>query len=186
MRKVYIFLADGFEETEALATLDVIRRAGIEAFTVSVQNNDKVTGSHRITVIPDLAFDEIAAQVTADDILVFPGGMPGTKTLAANENLIALMKKHYSEGGAVAAICAAPGLVLSQLSGLEGRKMTCFDGFEEPLIAKGAKYIKTPAVMDGNIITGRGAGCAVDFGLEIVSLLEGPAAVEKVRAGMMI
>ena len=186
MKKVYIFLADGFEETEALATLDVVRRGGIEALTVSVQNKDRVEGSHGITVLPDATLDEISGKITSEDVLVFPGGMPGSKTLASNERLIKIMLTHYSEGGAVAAICAAPGLVLSQLPELNGVKMTCFDGFETPLQAKGAEYVKVPAIRDGNIITGRGAGCAIDFGLEIVDFLKGQETVKKVRAGMMI
>lgn len=186
MSKVYIFLADGFEETEAIATLDVIRRGGIEARTVSVQNKSKVTGSHGLTVLADTVMDEVIGNVGTDDVLVFPGGMPGSKTLAADKKLVKMMLSHYSGGGAVAAICAAPGLVLSQLPDIAGKKMTCFDGFEEPLIAKGAEYVKVLAVKDGNIITGRGAGCAIDFGLEIVNHISGPETVKKVRAGMMI
>jgi 4-methyl-5(b-hydroxyethyl)-thiazole monophosphate biosynthesis len=86
----------------------------------------------------------------------------------------------------VAAICAAPGLVASQLPDLRGKRFTCFDGFEDALIAKGAEYVKAPAVSDGNLITGRGAGCAIDFGCEIVRMLKGADAVSKVRHGMML
>ncbi len=118
--------------------------------------------------------------------MVFPGGMPGTKNLASDAELMALMKEHYRAGGSVAAICAAPGLVVSQLDGIEGKKFTCFDGFESYMEAKGAVYVKAPAVVDGNLITGRGAGCAVDFGLAVLSRIKGENAVAQVRRGMML
>jgi len=97
-----------------------------------------------------------------------------------------MMKRHYAAGGTVAAICAAPGLVLSQLDGLEGKKFTCFEGFQDALIGKGAVYTPESTVTDGRIITGRGAGHAVSFGLAILSYLRGPEAAEKVKSGLML
>ena len=178
MKGTHIFLAEGFEDTEAIATLDVLRRAGIEVKTVSMNEDRLVTSSRGVSVLADVIFSDIkgeAGKAGASDVMVFPGGMPGTKHLAENRDLIELMKQHYADGGIVAAICAAPGLVASQL-----------DGFEDALIAKGAEYVKAPAVSDGNLITGRGAGCAIDFGCEIARKLKGADAVSKVRHGMML
>lgn len=191
MKGSFVFLADGFEETEALATLDVLRRGGIEAQTVSIDDEGFVTGSHGITVAVDMVWSEFLINArlngtTEEDLLVFPGGMPGTKNLAADEDLMKLMAKHYDEGGVVAAICAAPGLVASQLDGLQGKKFTCFDGFQEYMIAKGAEYVQAPAVTDGNLITGRGAGCAIDFGLAILARIKGEEVAAKVKHAMML
>lgn len=191
MKGSYIFLARGFEETEALATLDVLRRGGMKVLTVSIDGDLEVTGSHGIGVLADMTWGEFCGSVektgtAAEDVMVFPGGMPGTKNLAADAELMDLMKAHFAEGGTVAAICAAPGLVASQLDGLEGRKFTCFDGFQDNLLAKGAVYEKAPAVADGNLITGRGAGCAVDFGLAILTAVKDKNAADDVRRGMML
>ena len=189
MKGIHIFMADGFEDTEAIATLDVLRRAGLEVKTVSMNKDRLVTSSRGVPMFADTIFSEIKGnpgKTGSADVMVFPGGMPGTKHLAENQELIALMKEHFADGGIVAAICAAPGLVVSQLPDLKGRRFTCFDGFEEKLIAKGAEYVKAPAVADGNLVTGRGAGCAVDFGCEIVRKLCGEAAVARVRYGMML
>ena len=121
-----------------------------------------------------------------EDVLYLPGGMPGSKKLAQHEELMEILLDHWARGGAVAAICAAPGLVVSQLPGLEGRKFTCFEGFEDALIGKGAVYTPESTVTDGNLITGRGAGHAVNFGLAILRYLKGDEAAEKVKAGLML
>ena len=185
-------MADGFEETEALATLDVLRRGKIDALTVSIKEEETlVTGSHGIPVVADQSFSEFMSSLKEEgtgpyDVMIFPGGMPGTRNLAAHGQLMDIMKRHRATGGTVAAICAAPGLVVSQLDGLEGIRFTCYDGFEEHLLAKGAEYVKAPAVADGTLITGRGAGCAIDFGLKILEHLRGPEAAAAVRKGLMI
>ena len=191
MKGVYIFLAEGFEEIEALATVDVLRRGGINAQTVSINENITVQGAHGILVVADMRCSRFKADAYFDgtdenDVMIFPGGMPGTKNLAENEELMDIMKRHYSEGGTVAAICAAPGLVVSQLPSLEGKVFTCYDGFEAAPMAKGGEYVKAPCVADGNLITGRGPGCAVDFGLAIVEHLKGTDLAKEIRASMMI
>lgn len=112
--------------------------------------------------------------------------MPGSRNLAGTEELMRIMKNHYVMGGTVAAICAAPGLVLSQLSSVSGLAFTCFDGFEAPMIAKGAVYTPESVVIDGRMITGRGAGHAVNFGLHILAYLKGEEAAAKVKAGLML
>lgn len=191
MKGVYIFLANGFEEIEALATLDVLRRGGVDVKTVSVLYDKFVTGSHKTTVVADMTYGEFKAEVQLDgtdesDVMIFPGGMPGTRNLAENGEIINFMRLHYAEGGAVAAICAAPGLVVSQLPSLQGKHFTCFDGFEDAPVARGGIYEKKPAVRDGNLITGRGAGCAVEFGLAILAHLKGEEAVVAVRHSLML
>ena len=191
MKGVYIFLANGFEEIEALATLDVLRRGGVDVKTVSVLYDKFVTGSHKTTVVADMTYGEFKAEVQLDgtdesDVMIFPGGMPGTRNLAENGEIINFMRLHYAEGGAVAAICAAPGFVVSQLPSLQGKHFTCFDGFEDAPVARGGIYEKKPAVRDGNLITGRGAGCAVEFGLAILAHLKGEEAAAAVRHSLML
>lgn len=191
MKGVYIFLANGFEEIEALATLDVLRRGGVNVKTVSVLYDKFVTGSHKTTVVADMTYGEFKAEVQLDgtdesDVMIFPGGMPGTRNLAENGEIINFMRLHYAEGGAVAAICAAPGLVVSQLPSLQGKHFTCFDGFEDAPVARGGIYEQKPAVRDGNLITGRGAGCAVEFGLAILAHLKGEEAAAAVRHSLML
>lgn len=191
MKGVYIFLANGFEEIEALATLDVLRRGGVDVKTVSVLYDKFVTGSHKTTVVADMTYGEFKAEVQLDgtdesDVMIFPGGMPGTRNLAENGEIINFMRLHYAEGGAVAAICAAPGLVVSQLPSLQGKHFTCFDGFEDAPVARGGIYEQKPAVRDGNLITGRGAGCAVKFGLAILAHLKGEEAAAAVRHSLML
>lgn len=191
MKGVYIFLADGFEDIEALGTLDVLRRGGVEASLVSVSDEPFVVSSHRVAVGVDYTFEELVDSADLDsaseeDVMIFPGGMPGSKTLASHKELIKLMKKHYAAGGTVAAICAAPGLVLSQLGGLDEHIMTCFDGFESGLIDAGAAFVPKQAFTSERIITGRSAGYGIPFGLEILKKIKGEDAAEKVRAAMLL
>ena len=191
MKGIYIFLADGFEETEAFATLDMLRRAELPVKTVSTQYDKFVVGAHKVPVVADMVFGEFKANLELEgtdegDIMIFPGGLPGAQSLADNKDLMSLAKLHWMEGGAIAAICAAPGLVVSQLPHLEGRKFTCYAGFEKNLLDKGAVHCNAPAVVDGNLITGRGPGCAIEFGLSIVGYLCGEEVQEQVRAGLLI
>jgi len=182
-------LADGFEDMEALGTRDVLLRGGIDVRTVSITNEYMVESSHGLAVSVDTNWNDLEVMepgTGAEDVMIFPGGMPGSKNLAQHEELMEIMQDHYARGGAVAAICAAPGLVVSQLPGLEGKRFTCFDGFQDPLIAKGAIFTPESTVTDGQIITGRGAGHAVNFGLAILRYLKGDQAAEKVKAGLML
>lgn len=191
MKGVYLFLADGFEEIEALATVDVLRRAAVEVRTVSITGMPVVNGAHGVPVTADLTWPEFKSGVVscgtdAGDTMIFPGGMPGTKNLAENQELMEMMRAHYAEGGTLAAICAAPGLVIPQLPTLAGKRFTCYDGFEDAPLAKGGEYVREAAVSDGNLITGRGPGCAVDFALAIVSHLKSPELAGEIRSAMMI
>lgn len=188
MKGINIFLADGFEDVEAMATNDVLRRAGLEVNLISIYDEPMVESSHGATVQAAFTLDEVDLDATPNglqDFMIFPGGMPGTRNLAACEPLMEAMKAHYAAGGSVAAICAAPGLVISQLDGLEGMEFTCFDGFQEALIAKGGVFTPKPAVRSGRIITGRSAGHAISFGLEILKVLN-PDKVEAVKNAMYL
>ena len=191
MKGTYIFLADGFEISEALTTVNMLRRGGINVKTVSIYDDRIVTSSNRIPIIADMAFGEFRASTSfgpclKSDVMIFPGGMPGSSNLAAFGKLMDIMQQHYAEGGTLAAICAAPSVVLGLLPNLEGKRMTCYDGFEEALISKGAEYVKEGVVIDGNIITGRGPGWAVEFGLAILAHIKGKEIADKVKAGLML
>ena len=129
MKGVYIFFADGFEETEALTTVDMLRRGGINVQMVSINDERSAISSHKIHIMTEMNFEEFLSSVqtegtTDKDFMIFPGGMPGSTNLAANTRLMDLMLRHYEDGGCVAAICAAPSVVLSKLPGLEGKTMT--------------------------------------------------------------
>ena len=159
----YVFLADGFEETEALATLDVMRRAKLDVLTVGV-TGELVTSSHKVTVKADIMPDKI----DLDNIegVVLPGGMPGTLNLEKADCVINTVKYCYDNDKIVAAICAAPS-ILGHLGMLKGRKATCFPGFETEL--EGADYTAAHTETDGKIITAKGAGCSIEFGHAIVT-----------------
>ncbi len=159
---LYMFLADGFEETEAIGTLDVIRRAGIRACTVSVTGG-AVCGSHNILMIPDIEKENIIFENMTGVIL--PGGMPGTLNLEGDETVRKAIKFCYENGFLIAAICAAP-MILGKMGILDGKEAVCYPGFEEHL--KGATVKKDLCVVDGNIITAKGAGASMLFGAKIV------------------
>lgn len=191
MKGTYIFLADGFEISEALTTVNMLRRGGVNVKTVSIYDDRIVTSSNRIPVVADMAFGEFKASTTfgpclPSDVMIFPGGMPGSANLAAFGKLMDIMKQHYAEGGTVAAICAAPSVVLTMLPDIRGKRMTCYDGFEDALREKGAEYVREGIVKDGNMITGRGPGWAQEFGLAILSHIKGEETTAKVRAGLML
>ena len=162
---VYVFLADGFEEIEALATVDIIRRAGIECTTVGVTGST-VTGAHSISVKTDINIENL--NMDKASAVVLPGGMPGTTNLEKDERVINAVKYAANKGILLAAICAAPS-ILGHLGMLTGKKASCYDGFEDALI--GAEFIPDSVCVDGNIITACGAGMANDFALEIVAYL---------------
>ena len=192
MKGVYVFLADGFEDIEALATVDVLRRGGVDVKTVSIAEEPFVNSSHGISVGADMTYDDLLEDAgngrpDEKDFFIFPGGMPGSKNLAACKPLMSLMKEHYELGGSVAAICAAPGLVLSQLGEvLQGHQMTCFDGFEKNLIENGARFVDRPAVHSGRIVTGRSSGHTIAFAMEILRTIKGDEAIPDVEYGMML
>ncbi len=176
---VYCYLANGFEEIEALAPVDLLRRAGVEVKTVGV-GGTVVTGSHGIPVTADLT-EAQALLTNALDAVILPGGMPGTLHLEASASVQAALDFANANGRLICAICAAPS-VLGHKGLLKGREAICFPGFEKDLI--GATVSKKAVVKDGNFITAKGAGVAVDFGLAIVAALRDPATANKIRAAI--
>jgi 4-methyl-5(b-hydroxyethyl)-thiazole monophosphate biosynthesis len=177
MARVLVPLAEGFEEIEAVAIVDLLRRAGIEVRTAALARRE-VTGSHGITVHADIGFDEVVA---ADyDMIVLPGGLPGAHHLKADARVIELLKQCAATGRYTAAICAAPA-VLAHAGLLNGRKATSFPGFLTPESAPGICLSEDPVVVDGKVATSRGPGTALPFALALIELLEGPEARRAVR-----
>ncbi len=181
MKKAFVFLATGFEEIEAAGTIDVLRRGEVETTIVSITGELKVAGAHGIELMADALFED--TDFTDADALILPGGMPGSNNLNACEPLKELVVKHYDQGKLTAAICAAP-LVLGGLGILKGRRATCYPGFEPQLI--GATITGEPAVIDGNVITGKGPGLVFDFALAILKVLKGKAVAEEVASGLLL
>lgn len=177
---VYIFLADGFEECEALVPLDILRRGGIEVSTVGVTGKS-VTGAHGITVTADIDSEE--AVIDNLKAVVLPGGMPGTLNLEKSETVQKFIDFAADKGALICAICAAPS-VLGHKGLLNGKKATCFPGFEKELY--GARFEDVKAVSDGKIITACGAGAAFEFGFKILTALTGDkTAAEQLAKAMM-
>ena len=176
---IYVFLANGFEETEAITPIDMLRRCGKKVITVGVTGK-VVTGSHNISVACDITIDETVTDGL--EMIVLPGGMPGTKNLAANARVAELIRFCNDRNILIGAICAAPS-VLGEMGLLDGKKAVCYPGFEDAL--KGAEVLTVPAVRDGNIITARGAGAALEFSYELISALIDNAAAEKLAGNIV-
>ena len=177
---IYVLLADGFEEIEALAPVDLLRRAGLTVVTVSVGEDSVVNGAHGISVATDANISDIEGCEDAE-LLMLPGGMPGTTNLNASKDVHRLIDSAVKGGKRIAAICAAP-MILGEKGLLEGKNATCYPGFEQHLL--GAKEIGGRVVTDGLITTAKGAGVAVEFALELVSLLCGAESAEKIKNGI--
>ena len=179
MDKVYVFLADGFETVEALAPVDVMRRAGLQVTTVSIMGRSNVVSAQNVTVVADVLFED----VVFDDAsaLVLPGGGVGTDNLSAHEPLRALLVDACSRGLLVAAICAAP-MVFGRIGILKGKKATCYPGCEGDLFD--AEYTAAAVEQDGNIITACGPGASFDFGFAIIERFCGAGVVETLRSQM--
>ncbi|HRG03502.1 MAG TPA: DJ-1/PfpI family protein [Paludibacteraceae bacterium] len=181
MKKVFIFLADGFEEIEAIAPIDILRRAELDVVTVSISDSKTVTGAHGIKVEADQLFTETT--FGENDYYVLPGGYDGMLNLSAHQGVNELLKKQHSEGKKLAAICASPS-VLGKLGILEGKEAICYPGFEGKLT--GAVISKKSVVEDGNVITGKGPGVAVQFALKIVESLKGKETASQVSDSLML
>lgn len=179
MKKVYIFLADGFEEIEGLTVVDLLRRAGININTVSITGAKEINGAHNIKIIADQLFEE--ANLNDADMLVLPGGMPGTTHLGEHKGLVNLLKDYHKNDKYLAAICAAPS-VLGINNMLKGLKVTSFPGFEEQLLD--AVYTGNKVEKDTNVITSKGLGTAIDFSLAIIETLLDKATADKISASI--
>ena len=178
--KVFVFLADGFEEIEGLTVVDILRRAGVDVTMMSVTGSLSIRGSHDIGVQADCLFD--AKEAGEADMLVLPGGMPGTLTLKEHEGLNELLRKFDREKRNIAAICAAPS-ILGGLGMLKGKKACSYPGFEDKL--DGADVQQVPVVTDGHITTGRGMGVAIPFALRLTAILCGEDNAEEVRKSIV-
>ncbi len=174
---IYIFLADGFEETEALVPWDILLRGGAEVKTVGV-TGEWVTGAHGMTLKSDISLSDVIEE--KGEMFILPGGMPGTTNLDENTRVKEIIMNAYHSGKIVGAICAAP-MVLGKLGILKGRKATCFPGFEEYL--EGATVVREHSVKDGNVVTSCGAGAAFHFGFMLLGMLDN-AKEKEVRKSM--
>lgn len=175
---IYVFLADGFEECEAIAPVDILRRAGFDVKTVGI-GSKSITGSHNITVSADISEND--AVTTGLEAVILPGGMPGTLNLEKSDTVQKFIDFAAENNLICAAICAAPS-ILGHKNLLKGKKATCFTGFEKDLL--GAEVSESPCVTDGSFITAYGAGAAFEFGFSIVEALKGKAFVENLKKQM--
>ena len=177
---IYVFLAQGFEETEAIAPIDILRRCGKEVITVGIGDNI-IKGSHGIAVVTDT--EDKLVELNSDlEMIVLPGGMPGTINLEASETVQKAIDYCTANDLYIGATCAAPS-ILGHKGLLKGKKATCYTGFEQELT--GAEVLDEPAVIDGKIITARGAGVAVDFGLKLVEALVSKEKSEKMGEALL-
>lgn len=177
---VYVILAEGFEEIEALTVVDVVRRAGVEVCMVSITSEKEVKGAHGIVVAADVLLPN--TDLAASELVVLPGGMPGAVNLRKCHVLCEELNKRAEKNLPIAAICAAP-FILGELGILKGKKTTCYPGFEEKLT--GAHATGTMVEKDGNIITGKGPAAAMEFALKIAELLTSKKQSDEVATGML-
>lgn len=201
MKKAIVFLADGFEEIEAITVIDYLRRAGVVVQTVAVPGNkgkeyNSPEGSHKITVISDMNFTQFLEEYKTDlpDLIYIPGGIPGAPNNAACEEEIKFILRMFKEGKFVTALCASPAVVLAKTGVLQNKKWTCYPGMEQNLaeycgseqivseVMKGSVHIDTePFVTDGNVVTGRGPGATEQFAMELVRLLTDEETALKIK-----
>lgn len=180
MKEVKVFLADGFEEIEGLTVVDILRRAGLKVETVSIMDDENITGAHQIELKADNTFDK--ADFSDCDMLVLPGGMPGTLHLKEHDGLCELLVKFHDEKKYVAAICAAPS-VLGGLGILKGKKACCYPSFEKALDTEFVVF--DPVAHDGNVITSRGMGTAIPFALKLTEVLCGKEKAEEIEKSII-
>lgn len=180
MSKIAVFFAEGYEEIEALTVVDVCRRAGIVVDMVSVMDKKQVAGGHGIVSVSDKLFDE--CDFTEYDMLVLPGGLKGTQGLEAHEGLMAQVDSFFETGKYVAAICAAPS-IFGHRGIVKGRKACCYPGFESHM--EGAETTSGPVEIDGNVLTSRGMGTAMDFGLAITAILLGRQKADEIATSIV-
>ena len=180
MKKVYVFLADGFEDVEALIPVDVLRRGGVDVTTVSISDFPLVRSSHGVNIEADIMFEE--GDFSDANLIVLPGGMPGASNLFAHKGVCKVVVDQFAAGKKVAAICAAPGVVLGQLGILEGKKATCYPGFEQML--DGATYTADLVTVDGNVTTAEGPAAAFPFAYELLAQLVDKKTSDQIAEGM--
>lgn len=179
----YIFLTPGFEEIEALATVDAMRRAGMKIVEVAVADTKNVTGATGQTVIADSLITEIDP---ADaEWIIIPGGQPGADNLHSSLKMNEIIKRQYDRGGKIASICAGPAVVLAPTGILKGKKATCYPGLGNMIESEGGTYVKEPVVIDGNVITSEGPGTTLKFAGAIISASVGMQKADETLASMI-
>ncbi|MFP3089477.1 DJ-1/PfpI family protein [Treponema sp. TIM-1] len=185
-KKVIVFLANGFEEVEAITPIDYLRRAGIEVCTAAIGPDRTVTGSHGIPVLADTTFPELTKQgkTTAWDGILLPGGQPGASNLAASRELGSLLQEFAAAGKWVCAICASPAVILAPLGLLKGRRFTCFPGMETGL--SDGQWSEDPVVIHDNIITSRAAGTAGLWAAAIIGKLLSDGEAKKIASAVLL
>ena len=181
--KIILFLADGFEEIEAIAPIDIFRRAGIEVLTVSVTDNLIIEGAHGISVFADYYLSDLYDKGIIDDALLYlPGGMPGTANLEKSDELKSLLINANEKRQTIAAICAAPS-ILGKMGLLKGKKAVCYPGYEKFLEGADVSTAET-IVKSDNILTSKAPGTAIPFALKIVELIKSKEVADKVKGDM--
>lgn len=178
---IYVFLANGFEESEALVTVDLLKRAGLDLRTVAIGDDNKVTGAHGIPVIADIKDTEFCDIMPA--VVILPGGMPGTTNLESSDTVQMALYDAMKLGHLVCAICAAPS-ILGNAGYLKGKRATCFPGFEDSLV--GATVVDERVVRDGNVITSKGMGCAAEFALAIIEAVASKEKADEIAKSAFI
>lgn len=179
-KKVCVFLADGFEEIEGLTVVDLLRRAGVEVTTASITGRITIHGAHGIDIQADQFMEDVDYKV--QDMLVLPGGMPGTLHLGEHEGVKKVLEQFYQEKKYIGAICAAPS-VLGKMGFLKGRKATAYPGFEKELF--GAEVVKEVVVVDEFLITSRGMGTAIDFALVLMAILIDGKKADEIKTSIL-
>lgn len=179
-KQICVFLADGFEEIEGLTVVDLLRRAGVEVTSVSVTGQLRIHGAHGIHVQADKLFEEV--DYREKDMVVLPGGMPGTIHLGEHEGVREVLSQFYRDEKYIAAICAAP-TILGKAGMLKGRKATCYAGMEDALLD--AEVVTTPVAVSDFIITSRGLGTAIDFSLELIKVLLGEEKAAEIKKSII-
>lgn len=179
----YIFLVPGFEEIEALATVDAMRRAGMKIVEVSVTDTKHVTGATGQTVVADSLLTDI--DPTDAEWIIIPGGQPGADNLHSSQKVNEIIKNQYERGGKIAAICAGPAVVVAPTGILKGKKATCYPGLGNMIESEGGTYVKEPVVIDGNIITSEGPGTTLMFAKAIISASVGKEKADETLSSML-
>ena len=179
-KKVYVFLADGFEDVEALIPVDVLRRGGVDVTTVSISDFPLVRSAHGVNIEADIMFEQ--GDFSDADLIFLPGGMPGASNLFDHKGVCKAVVDQFATGRKVAAICAAPAVVLGQLGLLEGKKATCYPGFEH--LIDGATYTADLVTVDGNVTTAEGPAAAFPFAYELLAQLVDKQTADQIAEGM--
>ena len=182
MKETFIFLADGFEEVEAMTCVDVLRRAGMPVTTVSINPGLEVTGAHGVKVLADSLFAD--NDYSAALWLVLPGGIPGAPNLLGHDGVRDALLAQDEREGNIAAICASPAVVLGTLGILQGRDAVCYPGLENSV--EGVNWLQQPVAVDGHVVTGNGPAAATAFALAIVQQTMGADKADEVAAGMLL